>query len=646
MADNGVKSTDLANASLLDEVLGNRNGSTVAATMFTLAQQLLGSGPLADAIALDGQTHWRNTLANLNTVTGQTGDNGFVVNDGANNGVYRWSGSTWAKVSVLPGALGFKNLDDTSDANKPVSVAQAAAVAGNVSKLSMPQVDLANVGYITLSGSFVADNTWRHSDYIPTRSLKIVGLSVKGNANALSVAWYDESKVFISGIASAARVTDPGIMPATAKFVRFTDFNDAASIAARVLAIATAAYPDAFVLASGASPVELITAAAWSVGYISYPAGQIITDTNFQYSQLMYLAEGTSLKYNLLNQTQVSSIACYNANGIYIGGLSGAASTATPESGTFILLAGTKSIRLSKPNPAGNIPVAVKFIPSINIGLNVVKEVISSTSEPVPIRDNACRKIMRKPVLFPASKILLYGDSRFSTDYTFAKDAFEAVTGASVYNGGFSGQTVAATALDDRLQRIWDYMPDVIVFLPGGNDTGASGTVGSFDGSVYNEPVVAQTDIAVNYAGSKFIQAVDHTVRKIQAYYYNIRVRAALSGLETEAEKTAKIDALVKPYIILCTDVPQQRTDGSNAFSVAANWTRKRDAIAEVGQKNNVHTVDTMTDLAVNMALEPYYVGPTDKLTNTGIYTMDGLHPNKWGHRRIAEIVCGDSGIV
>jgi hypothetical protein len=129
MADNGVKSTDLTNASLLDEVIGNRSGTTVAATMFTLAQQLLGSGPLADAIALDGQAHWRNTLANLNSVTGQTGDNGFVVDDGANNGIYRWNGTAWAKVAVLPGALGFRNLDDTSDLNKPLSIAQLTAFA-------------------------------------------------------------------------------------------------------------------------------------------------------------------------------------------------------------------------------------------------------------------------------------------------------------------------------------------------------------------------------------------------------------------------------------------------------------------------------------------------------------------------------------
>ena len=48
MADNGVKSTDLTSASSLDEVMGNRGGSTVTATMTTLAQQLLGDGALSN----------------------------------------------------------------------------------------------------------------------------------------------------------------------------------------------------------------------------------------------------------------------------------------------------------------------------------------------------------------------------------------------------------------------------------------------------------------------------------------------------------------------------------------------------------------------------------------------------------------------
>ena len=42
------------------------------------------------------------------------------------------------------------------------------------------------------------------------------------------------------------------------------------------------------------------------------------------------------------------------------------------------------------------------------------------------------------------------------------------------------------------------------------------------------------------------------------------------------------------------------------------------------------------------MSLEPYWTSPTDKDTNNGIYTMDGLHPNKYGYRRIAEIFCKD----
>jgi len=33
-------------------------------------------------------------------------------------------------------------------------------------------------------------------------------------------------------------------------------------------------------------------------------------------------------------------------------------------------------------------------------------------------------------------------------------------------------------------------------------------------------------------------------------------------------------------------------------------------------------------------------------VTNNGVYTMDGLHPNKYGHQQIAALICGDAGLV
>ena len=51
MSENGVKTNFLSRSEILDEVLGNRDGTTVAATISTLSKQLLGSGPLAETIA-------------------------------------------------------------------------------------------------------------------------------------------------------------------------------------------------------------------------------------------------------------------------------------------------------------------------------------------------------------------------------------------------------------------------------------------------------------------------------------------------------------------------------------------------------------------------------------------------------------------
>src|SRR3546814_9785837 len=108
--------------------------------------------------------------------------------------------------------------------------------------------------------------------------------------------------------------------------------------------------------------------------------------------------------------------------------------------------------------------------------------------------------------------------------------------------------------------RISDWSSDVcssdlaklIVALLGANDGGAAGTVGTF-GAIPGEPVVSETDIDADYAGTKFIQAVSHIIRKLVADYDNVRERADLSGSETESEKQAKIDAVLKPMIAIAT---------------------------------------------------------------------------------------------
>lgn len=399
--------------------------------------------------------------------------------------------------------------------------------------------------------------------------------------------------------------------------------------------------------ASGSSLTDLFALAEWSPGYIAFSNGGEVNDGsgNWEMSQLMRMGAGVSLAFDISAHSAVAHIACYTASGTYISGQNGLTNNPTPRQGNFVTPAGTGLIRVSRASAIHPV-VSARTYPNSAQGLVPISRYALAAPPVITSSiDRSCRKIRRRPVLSAASKILLYGDSRFSTDYTFAKDAFEAQTGVEVYNGGFSGQTAASTAQNARLNRIWTYDPDVIVYMPGGNNDGAPGSVGTFDGSVSGESLVTPTNIANDYSGSSFIQAVDHTVRKILANYYNIRARAALTGSETEEEKTSKIDALKKPILILCTDLPQKRSSGTY-WSLDGSWRRKRDAIAEVGRRNNVHTVDLLDDLAWDMSLEPSWTNPTDKVTNNGVYTMDGLHPNKYGHEQVAQLVCGDAGLI
>lgn len=401
------------------------------------------------------------------------------------------------------------------------------------------------------------------------------------------------------------------------------------------------------VAASGSSLTDLFALAEWSPGYLAIGNGGVVNDGsgNWEMSQLMRMEAGVSLAFDISAHNAVAHIACYSASGSFIAGQAGLTNNPTPRQGSFVTPAGTGLIRVCRASAIHPV-VAARSYPNHARGpVPVTRYALAAPAGLAGSIDRSCRKIRRRPLLTAASKILLYGDSRFSADYSFAKDAFEAQTGASVYNGGYSGQSTAQTALNARLTRIWTYEPDVIIWLPGGNDDGAPGSVGTFDGSVSGESIVTPTNIAGDYAGTRFIQAVDHTVRKIQDYYYNIRARAALTGAETEAEKTAKIDAVKKPVLILCTDLPQKRSSGTY-WSLDGSWRRKRDAIAEVGRRNNIHTVDLLEDLAWNMTAEPAWTSPTNMVTNNGIYTMDGLHPNKYGHQQIAELICGDAGLM
>jgi len=240
-------------------------------------------------------------------------------------------------------------------------------------------------------------------------------------------------------------------------------------------------------------------------------------------------------------------------------------------------------------------------------------------------------------------KILLYGDSISSTDYLWYKMFMEQFTGAEVYNAGFSGYTTGMLAKDEQLQCIFDYNPDLIICLVGGNDTGKAGSVGTFGAT--SEPKVYETDINTDYTGSYFIQAVSHIIGKIDSHYYNFRERAHLKGTETEKEKEVALDSIKKPYLVFCTTLPQKRNNRFDSFSDPDNWQRKRDAIVESCYKYKIHCIDLYILCAWDFSLEPFWTSPTDMETNNGIYTMDGLHPNKYGYEYMCRVICGELGI-
>lgn len=221
--------------------------------------------------------------------------------------------------------------------------------------------------------------------------------------------------------------------------------------------------------------------------------------------------------------------------------------------------------------------------------------------------------------------IFLAGDSRSSTDYTFYGEQIEGKTGGTAIVGGASGQTAAYIASNTYFQNLIDNPHDFSIWLVGGNDTGKAGTVGTFSATSVlgkeGEEVVTETNINNNYDGTKFIQAIDHMIRKYKALFYDWKT----------------LNNGHKPRMIMCTDLPQKR-QGSVDFSSPANWERKRQAIIEACEKNGMPYLDLFKLCNFDMAYEPEYVPPTDKFTNNGLYYMDGLHPNMYGMDLVTSI--------
>ena len=221
--------------------------------------------------------------------------------------------------------------------------------------------------------------------------------------------------------------------------------------------------------------------------------------------------------------------------------------------------------------------------------------------------------------------VLLAGDSRSSADYSFYRDLLEQKSGCTVLVKGASGKDAAFNASDAYFEQL-NQDHDFSLWLVGGNDAGEKGTVGTFSSSsalaTRGEPLVAETDLTRDYAGETFIQAIDHIMRKYRKRFYDFMA----------------LDNGHRPVMIFCTDLPQQRNNSESPWSQRENWERKRLAILECCEKNQVFCLDLYTMCGFDLSFEPFYTEPTDMEQNKGLYYMDGLHPNREGFDRITSL--------
>ncbi len=220
MAENGLKTTDLDLAPLVDDLTGNKDGSSVRITASSLGQQLLGAGPVADAInlledqvlsGLSPASSWADLLA-LVPVADDVGssvpdtDAGTHLQatatgyDGAsvpNAGVYRWvaTWSRWLRVSdtALSGkadaaataaALATKADDAATTAALATKADDATTTAALATKAPQSEVDELTSKVNALDAAIVLQDVWDAT----VGSFPGAGSAQSGNLWIVSVA--------------------------------------------------------------------------------------------------------------------------------------------------------------------------------------------------------------------------------------------------------------------------------------------------------------------------------------------------------------------------------------------------------------------------------------------------------------------------
>lgn len=219
--------------------------------------------------------------------------------------------------------------------------------------------------------------------------------------------------------------------------------------------------------------------------------------------------------------------------------------------------------------------------------------------------------------------ILLFGDSRSSSDYTWYKDLLEEKTGATVLNNGSSGASPKTMITTGYLDNMLDIKHDICIMFLCGNISGYKESIGTFSyGSPLNtwgEKVVSRWNGEEEFDVNTFnkpIQHIDYIVQKYNKKFF--------------ADRKHKL------YIL--TDIPSKRNGEQHGYTIVCNY-GKSEMIKEVCIQNGVPYIDTMTKCRFNEDFEPAYTPPTDLTTNKGVYYMDGLHLNEYGNDVLTDVI-------
>ena len=370
--------------------------------------------------------------------------------------------------------------------------------------------------------------------------------------------------------------------------------------------------------------------------------GEIKNDPNWYTSNYIKTSDGDTIEFVLQAHPLVGSICLYDENKVFISNIT-ADYNGTGEQSNF-----SGKVEINSENKGYFRYTFYKKDNQFNVlqFVNLIHydNYIDDLKAGITNNENAIKKlaITTESKFLAGKTIFLAGDSRSSTDYSWTKTIMEEKTGATVLNEGWSGATIAQFASDEYYVRVTKNPHDYCIILIGANDTGASGSIGTFASDTPNallgESLVTETDINADYSGDTFVQALSHFIRKWKRDYGNWRSKANLTGSETEEEKEIKLDAVKKPVLLLCTDIPQQRVQSGYPWDNPTNQLRKNNAIKECAEKYDVHLIDLFTLCNFDMSIEPFWTSPTDKVHNNGVYYMDGLHLNKYGQDLVTSI--------